>query len=94
MARALVAAVAARENGSKVASEDVELCAWSRALDPKIDVQGTTAWVAARLLGLPVKDDSFDPQRYVLPQRIGFLTMRSLSPDRENFDAMDDGIAV
>lgn len=50
--------------------------------------------MAARYLGLPIKDSSFEPQRYVLPKRIPVMTMRSLSPDRENYDAMDDGVAA
>ena len=79
--RKLAAAAAQRDDALKAAFEDAELCAWSRALDPKVDVQGTTAWIVWRFLR--VKEESFDPQRYILPKRVGILTMRSMSPDRE-----------
>jgi hypothetical protein len=70
------------------------LSAWSSALDPSKDVQGTTGWFISYVYGLPVMNPEFDPREYRLPERIGLMTLRSLSPDREEFEQMDDGTAV
>jgi hypothetical protein len=56
------------------------LKAWSRSLEPKQDVQRFTAWLAEKGCKLPTKEDVGDPRDYDLPERIGFMSMRSLTP--------------
>ena len=76
--------------GSSDAVED-DLSRWSMAFDSSKDVAGTTAWIASAYYRLPVAQLDFDPRKYELPERIGVLTMRSLSPDREEYQGKDDG---
>lgn len=80
--------------GDRTTSDAEGLSAWSSALDPSKDVQGTTAWIASIVYQLPVINPKFDPREYKLPERIGLMTLRSLSPDREEFEQMDDGTAA
>jgi hypothetical protein len=81
-------------SGDGIASGADGLSAWSAALDPSKDVQGTTAWIASFVYQLPVMNSKFDPRDYKLPERIGLMTLRSLTPDREEFEQMDDGTAA
>jgi hypothetical protein len=67
------------------------LDAWSRSLDETADVQRYTAWLASTVFGLPVRAQLPDPRAFRLPERIGFLTMRSLSPAREEDSGPDVG---
>lgn len=78
--------------GSSDAVKD-DLSRWSMGLDPSKDVEGTTTWIASAYYKLPVVKPDFDPRKYELPERIGILTMRSLSPDREEYQGTDDGTA-
>lgn len=78
--------------GSSDAVED-DLSRWSMGFDSSKDVAGTTAWIASAYYKLPVAQPDFDPREYELPKRIGVLTMRSLSPDREEYEGEDDGTA-
>ena len=65
---------------------------WSRSLEPKQDVQRFTAWLAEKGCKLPTKEDIGNPRDYDLPERIGFMSMRSLTPFREvNDRTMDKG---
>jgi hypothetical protein len=65
---------------------------WSRSLDPKQDVQRLTAWLAEKGCKLSTKEDVGDPRDYDLPERIGFMSMRSLTPFREvNDRSVDKG---
>jgi hypothetical protein len=65
---------------------------WSLSLEPTRDVQRFTAWLAEKGCGLPVQENIGDPRDYELPQRIGFMSMRSLTPAREVKDReTDDG---
>ncbi|HRF06809.1 hypothetical protein [Accumulibacter sp.] len=72
---------------------DHDLSTWSMELDPSTDVAGTTAWLASKHYVLPVAQPDFEPRKYELPNRVEVLTMRSLSPDREEYEGNDDGTA-
>ena len=63
---------------------------WSRSLDPKQNVQRLTAWLAEKGCKLSTKEDVGDPRDYDLPERIGFMSMRSLTPFREVNDRSED----
>jgi HEAT repeat protein len=64
---------------------------WSRGLDVGADVSGTTAWLLSAVFHLPVPGSPQNPRAFILPKRIRVLTMRSLSPSREEFQGLDDG---
>lgn len=68
-----------------------EVQGWSDSLDPSNDVERFTAWVLDSVLGVPVPREVGDPRAFHLPQRIGVMTMRSLSPAREEGPRQDDG---
>ena len=69
-----------------------ELKEWSRSFDTDKDVQGFTAWVANAIFDLPVPKEVGDLRKLDLPERIGVLTMRSLTSDREENMKPDDGM--
>jgi len=71
--------------------ERAEVEAWSRSLGPERDVQRFTAWAVNLVFKLPLSHDAGDPRAFDLPQRIGVLTMRSLSPAREESAGPDEG---
>jgi hypothetical protein len=62
-----------------------------RGIDAAADVNGTLAWLLSAAFALPVAKAPEHPRDYVLPNRIGVLTMRSFSPAREEFQGVDDG---
>jgi hypothetical protein len=71
--------------------ERAELEEWSRGLKPACDVQRFTAWAVNTEFSLPLSEDVANPRAFDLPKRIGVLTMRSLSPAREETAEPDDG---
>ena len=72
-------------------AESKILTEWSLSLKNERDVQGHTAWLASEV-NLPVQEKPKDPRAFDLPERIGILTMRSLTPAREIGDrSPDDG---
>jgi hypothetical protein len=72
---------------------DGDLEKWSRSLKGNRDVQRFTAWLVQKGCKLPTAEDVGDPREYDLPERIGFMSMRSLTPFREvNDRALDKGI--
>ena len=71
--------------------ERIEVEEWSRNLDPEQDVQLFTAWVVNTFLDLPLAHDINDPRALNLPKRIGVMTMRSLTPAREEGQDQDNG---
>jgi HEAT repeat protein len=71
--------------------ERVEVETWSKNLEPERDVQRYTAWIAETFLDLPLAHDIGDPRALDLPRRIGVMTMRSLTPAREEGPDQDDG---
>jgi hypothetical protein len=90
--RPILALLAAGTPLQDLPSEDrAQVEAWSRDLDPNRDVQRFTAWAANTVLKLPLSHDVGDLRGLELPERIGILTMRSLSPAREEFAGPDDG---
>ena len=68
-----------------------EIQDWSDRLDLDNDVERLTAWVLGSVLGVPESREIDDPRAFRLPQRIGVMTMRSLSPAREEGPSQDDG---
>jgi len=80
------------EDPGYLASKESSVIEWSRSLDPRKDVEGVTAWIINHQFNLPIGDTSFDPRAYILPQRRPLLTMRSLTPMREEENvAQEDG---
>ena len=78
-------------SGSTLSENQMQsLQEWSRSLEPKRDVQRFTAWLAEKGCKLPTKEDIGDPRDYDLPERIGFMSMRSLTPFREVNDRTVD----
>ena len=71
--------------------EQTEVQAWASGLDPTHDVDRFTMWALKSALGIPLTQEVGDPRALKLPQRIGLLTMRSLSPAREEGPSQDDG---
>ena len=70
-----------------------KLQAWSLSLQPKQDVQPFTAWLVKTGCKLPTNESFGDPREYDLPERIGFMSMRSLTPFREiNDREVDKGL--
>ena len=65
--------------------------AWSLSLDATADVQCYSVWLASEAFHLPVREKVTDPRAFNLPERIGVITMRSLTPAREEFTDVDDG---
>lgn len=66
--------------------------AWTRGLDPKRDVQRYTAWVVNAAFELPLTEEVGSPRALDLPKRIGLLTLRSLTPAREEFTGLGSGL--
>jgi hypothetical protein len=51
-----------------------------------------TAWIAELVFKLPLDGDLGDIRAFSLPERIGVLTMRSMTPHREEDGGqVDDG---
>lgn len=73
-----------------VAQADADVAAWSSSLDPESDVEGVTAWLMRTQFRLPVVDPEHDPRKYRLPHRIPTMTMRSLTPMREEAEACEE----
>lgn len=65
---------------------------WSRSLKNDRDVQGYTSWLVKRQFDLLVTESIENPRKFDLPERIGILSLRSLTPARERFGREpDDG---
>lgn len=65
--------------------------AWSRELDCEAGFQRFTAWIAGQVLQLPIARSVENIRAFDLPDRIGVMTMRSMSPFREEVATPDDG---
>ncbi|MXQ11182.1 hypothetical protein [Microvirga makkahensis] len=63
--------------------ERADIEAWSLALDQRAGVQRFIAWLADVAFHLPTNGEVGDPREIDFPERIGVLTMRALSPARE-----------
>ena len=74
--------------------ENNEVQAWAGGLDVMHEVDDLTVWVLKLELGIPLKQEVSNPRALRLPQRIGVLTMRSMSPAREEDESQDDGFYV
>ena len=71
--------------------EQAEVQAWSNGFDVTHDVDRFTLWALRLELGVPLTQEVSDPRAFSLPQRIDVMTMRSLSPAREEGPSQDDG---
>jgi hypothetical protein len=57
--------------------------AWSRGLNLGVGFERFVAWIAELVFKLPLNGDLGDIRAFILPERIGVLTMRSMTPYRE-----------
>lgn len=64
---------------------------WSQALDVDSGFERFIAWVADAAFGLPLSKEIEGIRAFDLPERIGVMTMRSMSPHREEEADIDDG---
>lgn len=64
---------------------------WSRKLDFETGFQRFTAWIAGQVLQLPTAGSVENIRAFDLPDRIIVMTMRSMSPYREDEVAPDNG---
>ena len=71
--------------------EQANVQAWASGLDPSHDVDRFTVWALKSALSIPLAQEVEEPRAYKLPKRIGVLTMRSLTPAREEGPIEDDG---
>jgi hypothetical protein len=66
--------------------------AWSKGLDLGGGFERFIAWIAKLAFKLPLNDDLGDIRAFELPKQIGVLTMRSMTPHREeDGDRIDKG---
>ena len=90
--KAILAKLAGRAAWEELSEEEqAELQAWASGLNPSHDVDRFTVWALKSALSIPLVQEVDEPRAYKLPQRIGVLTMRSLSPAREEGPIEDDG---
>jgi hypothetical protein len=64
---------------------------WIQELDPSNPFERLCIWIADAGFGLPVTQKVSDPRALKLPERLGVLTLRSLTPAREEKSLIDDG---
>ncbi|MBP1851522.1 HEAT repeat domain-containing protein [Rhizobium halophytocola] len=65
---------------------------WSQALNLDSGFERFIAWVANAAFGLPLSGEIDGIRAFDLPKRIGVMTMRSMSPYREEEAGIDDGM--
>lgn len=66
--------------------------AWSQALNTDNGFQRFIAWIVEAVFKLPLNGEVGDIRAFHLPERVGVMTMRSLSPYREEDGGhVDDG---
>lgn len=73
------------------AGERAMLEGWSAGLNVESGFERYMAWVANAVFKLPLSDELGAIRAYDLPTRIGVMTMRSMSPYREEDQGADDG---
>ncbi|TKB24550.1 hypothetical protein FCL47_17060 [Desulfopila sp. IMCC35006] len=56
---------------------------WSEALDVRSGFGRFIAWIVEKFFNLPLDGEIGDIRAYILPERIGVMNLRSLSPFRE-----------
>jgi len=67
--------------------------AWSKALDVGSGFERFIGWIVEIAFKLPLSGEVSDIRAYVLPERIGVMTTRSLTPHREEDGwRVDDGV--
>lgn len=67
--------------------------AWSRAVVVRSRFGRFIGWIAEIAFELPLNGEVGDIRAYILPERIGVMTMRSLTPHREEDGGrVDDGL--
>ena len=90
--KAMLAKLAGGTGWDELSEEErAEVQAWVSGLGPSHDVNRLTLWALKEVLGIPLTQEVGDLRRIKLPQRIGVLTMRSMSPAREEGPIEDDG---
>lgn len=78
-------------NGPALSDDERSLLEdWSEGLDLDSGFEPYAAWVASKAFDLPLADDLVDVRAFDLPDTIPVLTMRSMSPYREELPP-DDG---
>jgi hypothetical protein len=66
---------------------------WSRAVNVRPGVERFIGWIAELAFKLPLNGEVGNIRAYVLPERIGVMTTRSLTPHREEHGGrVDDGV--
>lgn len=78
------------EKLATVVLADPDVTEWSSSLDPEKDVEGVTSWLLRTQFELPALDPEHNPRKYRLPNRIPTMTMRSLTPMREEAEACEE----
>jgi hypothetical protein len=67
--------------------------AWSQALDVGSGFERYIGWIVELAFKLPLNGEVGNIRAYVLPKRIGVMTMRSLTPySEEDGGGVDDGV--
>ena len=56
---------------------------WSESLDVRSGFGRFIAWIVEKFFNLPLDGEVGDIRAYILPERIGVMNLRSLSPFRE-----------
>lgn len=87
--RLIGALVAQGSTASLDAADLAKLESWSASLDVRGEFSRYAAWVARDLLGLRLNDDLGDVRSPDLPDGMPVMTMRSLSPYREQLGSDD-----
>lgn len=77
--------------GALSADEREALETWSRTLDVSPGFERYMAWIAESIFSLPLMHKLGQIRAFDVPDRIGVLTMRSLSPYREEDSGADEG---
>ena len=84
---------AARALNSLTPKHRTTVEAWSRALDIDPGFERFIGWMTELAFKLPLNGEIGNIRAYVLPERIGVMTMRSLTPHREEDGGrVDDGV--
>ena len=81
------------ETSDSLSPEDLSAVeTWSLGLDVRTGFERFVGWMVEIAFKLPLSGEVGDIRAYDLPERIGVMTMRSLTPYREeNGTRVDDG---
>jgi len=81
------------ETPNALSSEDLSAATtWSQSLDVRFGFERFTSWMVEIAFKLPLRGEVGDIRAYDLPERVGVMTMRSLTPFAEEGGTQpDDG---